>query len=189
MIYENDNFIMLPFNRMIANQPQSTYRFWWADAEVTKFNSHGLFPQSEKELENFFDTIGRNNIVWAIMARRDPNGVDTGKLHHIGNTSLQSINFIHRSGEYAIVIGEKAYWGKGYASETAQFVLQHGFKRLGLNRIWTGTAAVNLGMQRVAERMGMTKEGCSREGMYLDGNHVDIYHYGILRSEWISKNQ
>ena len=60
-------------------------------------------------------------------------------------------------------------------------MLYHAFYKLNLNRIWTGTVATNLGMRRVAEKIGMKEEGCFREGSFVQGEHHDIIMYSILR--------
>jgi RimJ/RimL family protein N-acetyltransferase len=114
------------------------------------------------------------------MAKVDKLGSEIDHLNHIGNVSLQSLSWINRSAEFAIIMGEKEYWGQGYGEEALRFVLEHGFKKLGLNRIWTGTGSSNVGMQKLAERVGMILEGRSRQGKFNDGKFLDIYHYGIL---------
>jgi RimJ/RimL family protein N-acetyltransferase len=181
MMYENQRFIMMPFTRGLV---KGNYATWWIDPDVTRHNSHGLFPQSNQALEEWLNSIGPANIVWAIMAKVDKLGAELDHLNHIGNVCLQSISWINRSAEFAIIIGEKDYWGQGYGEESLRFVLEHGFKKLGLNRIWTGTGSSNVGMQKLAERVGMVLEGRSRQGKYNEGKFMDIYHYGILAEEW-----
>ena len=181
MLYETQRFIMMPFTRGLV---KGNYAAWWIDPDVTRHNSHGLFPQTSQGLEEWLNSIGPNNIVWAIMAKVDELGSEIDHLNHIGNVSLQSLSWINRSAEFAIILGEKEYWGKGYGEEALRLVLEHGFKKLGLNRIWTGTGSSNVGMQKLAERVGMILEGRSRQGKFNDGKFLDIYHYGILAEEW-----
>ena len=84
-----------------------------------------------------------------------------------------------------------------FRSQCSRILLYHGFSKINLNRIWTGTSSNNIGMQKVCEKIGMQKEGVSRQGMYLLGNYVDVYHYGILANEfyemeaksWVQKNK
>lgn len=50
-------------------------------------------------------------------------------------------------------------WGKGYASEAAYACLEHGFKKLGLERIVGRALVENLASIRVLEKCGMTYIG------------------------------
>lgn len=54
-------------------------------------------------------------------------------------------------------------WGRGYATEMARALLDHGFGALGLTRIIGLTFPENVPSQRVLEKIGMRSEG---EGEY-----------------------
>ena len=107
---------------------------------------------------------------------------------HIGNICLQNINLIDRSAEYAVVLGEKDYWGKGVAKEASDLVLKHGFMTLNLHRIYCGTSADNVGMQRLAVYMGMREEGRRREALFKEGRYVDVLEYGVLFAEYVERS-
>ena len=51
-----------------------------------------------------------------------------------------------------------ACWGRGYATEMARAVLEHGFVTLGLTRIVGVTFPENVASQRVLEKIGMRAE-------------------------------
>lgn len=179
MIYQEEYIRIIPFER--EKHMTEKYRAWMIDPEVTKFNSWGLFPYTKKQQEQFVKDIeegSQEQIVWAIEMLNNNEWV------HVGNCSLQEINNRYRSAEFAIVIGEKEARGKGVGTKVLKMVLDHAFRKLGLNRVWTGTAAPNFNMQRVAEKVGMKCEGVFREGTFLDGKFEDIFCYGILASEW-----
>ncbi len=50
-----------------------------------------------------------------------------------------------------------AYWGCGYATESARAVLEFGFHRVGLEEIVSFTAPANVRSRRVMERLGMRR--------------------------------
>ena len=50
-------------------------------------------------------------------------------------------------------------WGKGYATEAARAVLDHGFREVGLDRIVACVYPDNAASIRVAERLGFTQFG------------------------------
>lgn len=198
MIYENDKIMIRPFTK---DDISDKYRSWFFDSETTKYNSHGLFPYTKEQAEAFVKDLEGSTIkiVWAIIQKTEfekiknrPFPFSESEIKerrdggiHVGNISLQSINLHNRSAELAIVIGEADARGKGYGLQVCQLVLNHGFNKIGLNRIWTGTAATNIAMQKVCEKLGMQQEGVFREGMFLNGEYVDVYAYGILKGEYL----
>lgn len=189
-IYENDDIFLSPFGELELQNPN--YRAWMHSLIVTRFNSHGLFPYTEEQAEQFHASIkNRERIVFAIYSKKghkDAPG-ETYPPHLVGNCSLQSINMINRSCEFAIVIGDVRYWGMGIGPVVLEFCLQHAFLRLGMNRVWTGTAQSNTGMQRVAEKCGMIWEGNFRQAVFLNGAFEDVVEYGILKSDWIMRGE
>lgn len=176
-MYEDKELSLVPFEEKDANN--ATYRSWFLNPKITKYNSHGLFPLTEDRFNSFVKGLHKDHIVFKIIINIEKKW--------IGNCSIQSFNWINRSAELAIVIGDASVWGKGYAKRALMLLLKHGFDKLNLNRIWTGTSASNIGMQKVASAIGMHHEGTSRQGTYLHGTYFDIYHYGILRDEWYEK--
>ena len=183
IMYETDRLILAPFDREIANG--SDYESWMYDPDVTRYNRWGLFPHSKAKEEAFLDMCesGEEDLVLAIMMKNFDNKYPAA-YKHIGNLSLQRINHIYRSAEYAITIGDKNYWVQGIGYEASKLLFHHGFNRLNLHRIYTGTAAINIGMRKLAGKLGMCQEGKFQHGMFLDGKYVDIVTYRIIENEW-----
>ncbi len=157
------------------------YLHWFHDEEVCRYNSHHRFPMSAEALHAYVQSTqsSRDRLVFAIIDK------ETGT--HIGNVALQSIDWIARSAELAILIGEKASWGKGIGREACRLMIKHGFVELNLNRLWLGTMEKNIGMQKVAEALGFVREGVARQANYKDDAFSDGYLYGLLHSEYDSK--
>lgn len=155
------------------------YFQWFNDQQVCQFNSHGLFPNNLKRMKSYLDHIqgSRDILVLGIFDMKN----DT----HIGNISLQNIDWVSRNAEYAIIIGEKSYWGKGVAKEASDLILTHGFVALNLERIYCGTAEDNIGMQKLARYMGMQEEGVRRKAFYKNGRFKNLIEYGLLREEYV----
>jgi [ribosomal protein S5]-alanine N-acetyltransferase len=53
---------------------------------------------------------------------------------------------------------DRTHWGKGYATEASQAILDHGFNDLGLQRIIAIIHPLNTGSIRVADKCGFTYE-------------------------------
>jgi len=163
---------------IVKEDLNETYRDWFNDAEVCQFNSHHRFPNYDQNMQEYFTNViqSRENLILAIC--------DKGNDLHIGNISLQGIDSLNQAAEFAIVIGDKTYWGKGVGEEATHIILDHGFAQLNLHRIYCGTAEDNVGMQNLARKIGFIKEGVSRQALFKNGTFKDLLHFGLLRNEY-----
>ena len=132
------------------------YFQWFNDQEVCRFNSHGRAPNNAAKMESYLQRAYTDPSLAVFAISFLENDA------HVGNISLQDINLIDRSAEYAIVLGEKDYWGKGVAKDASDLILRHGFMTLNLHRVYCGTSVENTGMQKLASYMGMKEEGRRR---------------------------
>lgn len=78
----------------------------------------------------------------------------------------------------------KPHWNNGYASEAAAAVIEFGFKKLNLHRIYAHTLSRNPASGRVLQKIGMRHEGCLREHIRKWGKFEDMEMYGILSDEF-----
>jgi [ribosomal protein S5]-alanine N-acetyltransferase len=85
------------------------------------------------------------------------------------------------------------YYGKGYATESCQRVLQFGFKKLGAHRIIAMCNPENSTSWKLLERLSMRREGHHKKKAFFrrtdDGNPIwhDAYQYAILSEEWYNR--
>lgn len=208
MIYtsKEKNVRIVPFER--EKHMTEQYRQWMNCPETTQFNSWGLFPYTRAQQKAFAHDIeegSESRIVWAIEVKLSDTERKQGRGNfmplppdtyariaygwkHVGNCTTQKIDFINRSCEYAVVIGESEARGKGIGTQVCKWACEHAFLKLGMHRIWSGTASVNIPMQRVFGKCGFKKEGTFRQGMFLNGKFIDVITYGLLFNEWESSN-
>ncbi len=152
------------------------YPSWFEDQEVCRYNSHGKFFRTKEYFREYINRLNQEDrVVWAICHSSDG---------HIGNIGLHRISLIDRTAEFAILLGDKRHWGSGVALLAGRKLIEHGFNKLNLERIYCGAAATNEGMKKLAIAMGMTHEGTRRQHLFLEGARVDVWEYGILRSEF-----
>jgi len=76
------------------------------------------------------------------------------------------------------------HWNHGYATEAAHAIVDFGFNKFGLHRVWSWCVADNLGSAHVLEKLGMRLEGRLRENEYYKGRWWDTLMYAILANEW-----
>jgi len=156
------------------NDLSNNYLSWLNDQKASLQNSHALFPYTINQIKAYIESTfqNRNLIVLAIVVKE--------KNIHIGNISLQNINWINRNAEYAILLGNKNYWRKGIAFEASELIIRHGFNNLNLHRIYCGTTSENIGMNKLANKLNMKKEGIRCDAFYKNGKYIDIIEYGLL---------
>ena len=79
---------------------------------------------------------------------------------------------------------DSKHWNHGYATEAAHVIVDFGFRRFGVHRIWAACIAENSGSAHVMEKLGMKLEGKFRENKYFKNRWWDSLYYAILADEW-----
>ncbi|MEO7768125.1 MAG: GNAT family N-acetyltransferase [Ferruginibacter sp.] len=123
------------------------------DPEVVKF-VHEPTLQSDEEARNIIVNIiipqYKNNLGrWAIHRKDTNEFIGWCGLKYLTQTS--EIDLGYRFHQIA--------WGKGYATESAKYVMEHGFKKLYLKEIVGKAHKENKGSINVLEKIGMQYMG------------------------------
>ncbi len=152
------------------------YFQWFNDMNTCRYNSHAVFPNSEKRMREYLADVSdtKSAVVFAIVEKKTDR--------HVGNVSIQNIDWISRSAEIAFIIDAR-HAGKGYGYEAGRMTVDYAFERLNLVRVYCGTSSENVPMQKLAAKLGMKREGIRQKAMYKMGKYADIYEYGVLREE------
>ncbi len=102
---------------------------WLNDPEVRRYLSSDL-PISLANEEQWFENMLKlpaNEQPFGIEIRETKPGESGEQWRLIGNCSFMNINWIIRSAELGIFIGEKSCWNKGYGTEVMSLLLKFGF--------------------------------------------------------------
>jgi len=168
--------------RAIEREDIPTFLRWFNDPEVRR---HLLMhePMSYAKEERWFEEhlSQRNEFMFAIEVKEGEAWV------HIGNLGLHRIDWKNRVATFGIVIGEKAYWDRGYGTEAVRTALRYAFFELGLNRVELETFSFNRRAIRCYEKVGFRHEGTRRQALYRDGRYHDILIMGILKEEFSTR--
>ncbi len=149
------------------------YPNWLNDTEVCRYNSHGGVLYTKEMAIEYIKSI-QNNPTCKVFAICDRNS-----HKHIGNISLQQISHKDKSAEFAILMGEKEFWGKGLALEASKLLIKYGFESLEIKRIYCGTSELNIPMQKLASTLGMKKVGVSKKKLKKINKLFDIFNYSL----------
>lgn len=162
---------------LLDSDAYGKYPYWLNDPVVCAGNRHAIWPYSSSQaLEYIRESQNkRDELILAIVTKADNM--------HIGNCSLRNINQSVHMAEVAILLGEKEYWGKGIGREAVALLIRHAFNTLNLNRVYFSTPASNIGMCKIGDALGMSREGLRRKAFYKNGKYEDIVEYGLLRDD------
>lgn len=150
---------------------------WFNDPEVRRFITV-RFPLSMTEEEGWWERLHdrKNDHIFAIE-------VEDGT--HIGTIGLHSVDYENRRAVLGIAIGEKDHWGRGYGADAICAVLGWAFGYLNLNRVGLSVYEFNQRAIHCYEKCGFRREGVVRQNWYVDGQYHDKVVMGILRDEFL----
>lgn len=102
---------------------------------------------------------------------------------HVGNVSLWTVSKLGK-------IAEIGYWvrsdetGRGICTEAVDRLLGEAFGSMGYHKVVLRIAVGNEASDRVADKLGFTKEGVLREELLIRGNWVDHSLWSLLDREY-----
>ena len=147
------------------------------DPQVTQFLESRFVQQTYDTVKEFVENALADSDVelFAILDRA------TGT--HVGNIKLGPVDRNHKTADVGLIIGEKAFWGKGYGTQAIQIVTKYAFDTLRLRKITAGAYSNNHGSIRAFEKAGWQIEG-KRPSAFISGDErVDHVLLGISRQE------
>ena len=154
------------------------YVNWLNDPEVTRYLVTGRFPSTLSTLRVYWQRF-QSSTTDVIFAINELEG-----HQHIGNVTLNRIDWIHRTGDTGLMIGRRDFWGQGFAFEAWSLLIEYAFDRLGLRKLMAGVAKENIGSIKVLEKLGFKVEGTSRSTVFVDGVYSDGLYMGLFREEF-----
>lgn len=102
---------------------------------------------------------------------------------HVGNVSLWTVSKLGK-------IAEIGYWvrsdetSRGICTEAVDRLLGEAFGSMGYHKVVLRIAVGNEASDRVADKLGFTKEGVLREELLIRGNWVDHSLWSLLDREY-----
>ena len=148
---------------------------WFSDPQVTQFLGRSG-PVTLAEEERWYRDYSRraDEQIFAIEVEG----------RHVGNLGLHKVDRVHRKADLGIVIGETAYWSRGYGTDALRTVLDYGFGLLGLNKVSLEVLEDNGRAIRSYAKCGFVREGVHREDVFKDGRFLNVVRMSILAREF-----
>lgn len=102
----------------------------------------------------------------------------------IGTSRISRINQYAGTADIGIMIGNRSFWGQGYATEALRMICSYLFAAIRIRKLTAGAMANNHAMLRVFEKLGFVIEGKLRLQDRLDDEYIDHFLLGCLRDEF-----
>lgn len=151
---------------------------WRQDKDISRnFSGVPLFSSTENEKQWIESKIFDKKNVSCAICLKESN-------EFIGAIFLNDIDYHNRSGHIPIFIGERKYWGNGYATDARVIMLKYAFFERGLQRIWARVLANNTSALKMLEKNGFVREGLLRKSKFRDGEFFNEVYLGILKEDF-----
>ena len=150
-----------------------------SDIEVVRYMEWG--PNTRAESEDFLARAKSESL-------KDPRALYELAVIEAATDELIGGIGLHTKGMQAMLgyCFARPAWGKGFATEAAQLLVDYGFNTLGLHRIWAKCDTENISSLRVLEKIGMRQEGCLKHDCQIRGEWRDNALFAILEDDWVS---
>ena len=145
-----------------VNDPTVVGRFGWSERTYTR-----------EDEEQYIDTILRSEHDRVYTVEED--GV------YIGQAGLHEIDWNNRTARTAVIIGNKAYWGKHYGESMMEQLVHKGFSELGLRHIYSTIRADNDKVRHICEKIGMREEQQLPSPYVSHGQSYPMIQLGVYK--------
>jgi len=152
------------------------YLSWLNNNDVTSGLVSGTFPSTMQELHNYVASkiADKNTVIFAIC--------DINSNKHIGNIKIDNFDWISRTCELGILIGNKDFWGKGIGYASCELVCNYAFSALNIRKILLAVYSSNIAAIKVYEKLNFQLEGTLRNQVYLNGSFVDKHYMALFNT-------
>lgn len=154
--------------RPILKQDITFLNEWKNDEETYQYLGGGFMPtsidQQEKWIDSMIDTTGNNKRFIICDNENVP----------IGMIGLYSINWIHRTCEIGIYIGNKSAQGKGYGKESCRLIEQFAKEYLNLRKIRLNVVYDNESATHMWQSLGYEKVGEYKKERFIKGEYMNL---------------
>lgn len=151
---------------------------WMNDFQVTDYTLRSAYICTLPSEKEFLEKSALNS------ESRTFDIIELKENKLIGTVGLAHIDWINRTSEFGIFIGDKDYRGNGYGTEATRLILEYGFKYLNLHSIKLNLLSVNERAYKCYLKCGFKDAGKHRDAIFLNGKYYDKLTMDILDSEF-----
>ena len=150
------------------------YLRWLHDPEVVRFSNQRFHTHTVETCQAYLHTFnGSPNYFLAICDRETNTMLGTMTVYR---------SIPHGTADMGIMVGERRVWGQGIGVDAFGTVMATLLDSCGIRKVTAGTLALNRGMIRIMEKVGMQQEAARRAQEVIEGVPVDVVYYARFRN-------
>lgn len=155
------------------------YINWLNDTQVNIFISTRNTKQNYDSVYKYIKSFNksRTGLLMGIFLNKTNQ--------HIGNITLNPIDWNNNYSGIGICIGDKKYWRKGYAKEAMHMAINYGFKKLKFRRMEAGVNSMNIASLKLFSSLGFKHEGILRQREKTGNKYIDCIQMGLILTDKI----
>jgi len=166
----------LPLNSDLVNLRLFTlddiseqYIGWLNDKDVVKYSNQKFIKHTQETCNNFFDSFKDSQSLFI--------AIEDALSRNVMGTLTVHCNSSHNTADVGILLGNKAFWGKGYAKQAWCSVVDLLSNVVHIRKVTAGTLACNLPMIGLMKASNMAPDGIRSGQELVDGQPMDIVYY------------
>lgn len=168
-ILETERLVLKPLSLEHLTQD---YVDWLNDEEVYRYLETGGNYTLAMLKDYLNDVVKKDIYFWGIHLKNNDL--------HIGNVKIDPINTKHSLAEYGIMMGRRNEWGKGYAKEATNKVIDYCFQELNIRKLTLGVVADNTTALALYKKLGFVTEGVYKQHGFYYGKFCDIIRMALF---------
>lgn len=144
-------------------------------------------PNIVRTLRSRYPMTFSNEVEWLERAMQP----GTGERHfaierkddraHIGNASIEEIDWVSRTAWFGLFIGEPAAWNRGFGSDAIHTLVRFAFDDMNLQKLRINVFDYNERAKHVLQSRGFVQEGKLVRDFYREETWHDIVILSIFR--------
>ena len=175
LIIECEKSRLKPLHR---DQLSANYLGWLNDPLVNTYSQRLGKLSAQEDVWNHVDNANRseNTLLLGIF--------DKAKDVHIGNIQLKYYDRVNGLADLSTLIGEREYWGKGYAKDIWKHIIHFGFQVVKVRKFTMGNAAGNKAASGKTLSVGAKLEATKKQHALIGEDYHDILEYGLFPQDF-----
>ena len=149
------------------------YLRWLHDPEVVRFSNQRFNTHTVETCQAYLHSFKDSPNYFLAICDRDTETM-------LGTMTVYR-SLPHGTADMGIMVGERRVWGQGIGVDAFGTVMAALLDSCGVRKVTAGALALNTGMIRIMEKVGMQHEATRRAHEVVDGVPVDVAYYARFR--------
>ena len=140
---------------------------WREDPEISFLLGRDLpisFENQKRWYEKTFNDDSKKKFI-----------IETKDKKIIGMIGIMNIDFKNRHCECGITIGDKEYWGEGFAVDSLNIIIKFLLEEWNMNRIYTRIYEYNEKSLNLFKSLGFVFDGKLKDFIFTDNKFYDMF--------------